>query len=67
MIGEYGGLVVRPIRLNGKDLEAGTALSPAQVAVIPEENRKALESTMFVKWFEPPKEVKRGSTPRHSA
>ena len=67
MIGDHGGLVVRTIRLSGKDLKAGTFLSPAQISTIPEENRKALESTMSVKWFESPREIKRGSTTSHRA
>ena len=62
MIGDHGGLVLRDMRLEGKDIRAGSTLSPAQARKIPEPNRKALESILQVKWFEPPREMKRGIT-----
>ena len=62
MIGDRGGLVLRAMRLEGKDIGAGQVLSPAQARKIPEPNRKALESTLTVKWFEHVEDLKRGAT-----
>ena len=67
MIGDHGGLVLRDMRLEGKDVRAGSTLSPAQAQKIPVSNRKALESVLQVKWFEPPQESKTRGTTSNSA